>query len=185
MAARAVDPDDSMFDEPPLTDKSRPTRFLLQIAGRPCAGCAGKATAYEAVWSIALGFKDAPRCLPCLSLGLDRNMADLQRQLDSYIRRNECFRLAWHEAMQLEGEGTPLYIDQTMPEAAWNAGELSCGELILALRARVNGMPPNAVLAVKATDPSAKDDIPSWCRLTGHELVSANSPIYYIRRKGA
>ena len=185
MPVRPVTEDDSLFDELPLTDKSRPTRLLLQIVGRPCAGCAGKSTAYEAVWSIALGFKDAPRCLPCLSQGLDRTADDLKRQLDSYIRRNECYRLAWHEAMQLEGEGTPLYIDQNLPEAAWNAGSLSCGELILALRAHVNGMPPRAVLAVRATDPSAEDDIPSWCRLTGHELISKAAPIYYIRRKGA
>ena len=33
-------------------------------------------------------------------------------------------------------------------------------------------------------DPAAAEDVPSWCRLTGHALLSASPPEYRIRRKG-
>jgi tRNA 2-thiouridine synthesizing protein A len=62
---------------------------------------------------------------------------------------------------------------------------MACGELVLALRVRLAALPPGAELRVRATDPAAPEDIPAWCRLTGHPLVSADHPTYLIRRKGA
>jgi len=44
---------------------------------------------------------------------------------------------------------------------------------------------PGTMFRLRATDPAAPEDIPAWCRMTGHALVSANHPIYIIRRKGA
>ena len=58
------------------------------------------------------------------------------------------------------------------------------GELVLELRFRMAEMPPGAVLRLVALDPGAREDIPAWCRLTGHPLVSADHPTYLIRRKG-
>jgi tRNA 2-thiouridine synthesizing protein A len=66
---------------------------------------------------------------------------------------------------------------------AWHAGALGCGELVLALRVRLNALSPGAVLKVTATDPAAPEDLPAWCRLTGHTLVRMEHPDYYIRRK--
>jgi len=36
---------------------------------------------------------------------------------------------------------------------------------------------------VIAHDLGAPADIPAWCRLTGHTLVSQEHPVYRIRRK--
>ena len=69
------------------------------------------------------------------------------------------------------------------PNAAWDAGGLSCGELIIALRARVLALAPGSLLEVTARDLGAPADLPSWCRLTGHELVEAGHPVYLIRRR--
>lgn len=69
------------------------------------------------------------------------------------------------------------------PADDWNAGELSCGELLLALKLRLKALPPGAVLRVIARDPGAKEDLPSWCNLTGHRLVSAAPPTYVIRKR--
>jgi tRNA 2-thiouridine synthesizing protein A len=71
------------------------------------------------------------------------------------------------------------------PAAEWDAGDLGCGDLVLALRVRLVALPPGAVLKIRATDPAAPEDLPAWCRMTGHPLVSADHPIYLIRRKGA
>ena len=154
---------------------------LLEIAGRPCAGCGSRCLAREAVWSIALGFKDAPRCLPCLGRGLGREPGEFRAQLDDYVRRRECYAAAWAEAQRLDGDDTAT---PGVAEIAWDAGAIGCGELALALRVKLLPLPPGSVVCVIATDPAAPEDVPAWCRLTGHTLVSASHPTYRIRRKG-
>lgn len=69
------------------------------------------------------------------------------------------------------------------PDAAWDAGDLGCGELVVDLFLRLRSMPPGATFLLTATDPGARHDIPAWCRLTGHGLLSAAPPRYLIRRK--
>jgi tRNA 2-thiouridine synthesizing protein A len=68
-------------------------------------------------------------------------------------------------------------------DAAWDAGELGCGDLILELRFRMETLRPGQVLRLVALDPGAPADLPAWCRLTGHTLVAAEPPVYLIRRK--
>ena len=68
-------------------------------------------------------------------------------------------------------------------EAEWNAGDLGCGDLVLELRRRMGELRPGQVLRLVALDPGAPADIPAWCRMTGHTLVSQQPPLYLIRRK--
>ncbi len=70
-----------------------------------------------------------------------------------------------------------------MSEAEWDAGYLGCGELVVALRGRLLALPPGALFRLTARDLGAPEDLPSWCRLTGHELVEAEHPVYVIRRR--
>jgi tRNA 2-thiouridine synthesizing protein A len=65
----------------------------------------------------------------------------------------------------------------------WDAGDLGCGELVLELRMRLAAMSPGRVLRLTARDPGAPLDLPAWCRMTGHTLVSGQHPVYLIRRK--
>lgn len=179
-------------DQPGVDAESRPMRDLLRVAGRACAGCGGRCSAHEAVLSIALGFRNAPRCLPCLARGLGRDAAELRTRVTEYLDRHECYRRAWREADRLEATGCPTAIAspdmadtaETPSKFAWDAGDMGCGELVLALRVRLARLPAGAVLSVRATDPGAPEDIPAWCRLTGHPLVSADHPTYLIRRRG-
>jgi NifU-like protein involved in Fe-S cluster formation/TusA-related sulfurtransferase len=69
--------------------------------------------------------------------------------------------------------------------ALWDAGDLACGELVLELRGRLAAM-PGRVLRVIALDPGAPEDIPAWCRLTGHSLVRQDGATssYWIRARG-
>ncbi len=64
----------------------------------------------------------------------------------------------------------------------WDAGDMGCGELVLELRMRIARLVPGQVLKVIARDPGARADMPAWCGLTGHTLVSSEHPVYFIRR---
>jgi NifU-like protein involved in Fe-S cluster formation/TusA-related sulfurtransferase len=67
----------------------------------------------------------------------------------------------------------------------WDAGDLGCGDLVLELRGRLRAI-PGRVLRVIAFDPGAPEDIPAWCRLTGHALVHQEEATssYWIRARG-
>lgn len=71
------------------------------------------------------------------------------------------------------------------PEAdeLWDAGDKGCGELLLELRMRMREMPAGTILRLRATDEGAPEDMPAWCSMTGHTLIFARHPIYWIRRR--
>jgi tRNA 2-thiouridine synthesizing protein A len=68
-------------------------------------------------------------------------------------------------------------------DAVWDAGDMGCGELVLELRTRLARMQPGQILELTARDSGAPADVPAWCRMTGHTLVSEQHPVYQIRRK--
>ncbi len=65
----------------------------------------------------------------------------------------------------------------------WDAGDRGCGELVLDLLLRLRALPPGAVLKLTTRDLGAPHDIPAWSRLTGHALLRADPPHYFIRKK--
>lgn len=65
----------------------------------------------------------------------------------------------------------------------WDAGEMGCGELIFALSQRLRPMPAGAVFRLIARDPGVPEDLPAWCRMTGHKLLKSNPPEFLIERK--
>ena len=65
----------------------------------------------------------------------------------------------------------------------WDAGETGCGQLVFELRRRMNELKPGETLEVTARDPGAPVDMPAWCRMTGHTLISSDHPFYVIARK--
>jgi tRNA 2-thiouridine synthesizing protein A len=175
---------------------SLPLRELRQLAGGSCVDCGTPYSAQDAVFSIALGLKNAPRCLPCMSRRLERDESELRSDLLDYVRWRQCYRKAWHEAERLDGVASVE--PATPPPRAtgggtgeefsvadeWDAGSMGCGELVMALRSRMQNLPAGGVIQVTATDPAAPEDLPAWCRLCGHTLVAMNPPRYLIRRKG-
>lgn len=66
----------------------------------------------------------------------------------------------------------------------WEAGALGCGQLVFELRRRMDRLEPGASLEVVTDEPGAVTDLPAWCRMTGNTLVSADPPVYVIRRAG-
>jgi tRNA 2-thiouridine synthesizing protein A len=192
-------------------DDSLPLRELLRLVGGACVDCRTTYLPRDAVASIALGFKNAPRCHACLSRRLGRDPQELRQQLVDYVHRRECFLKAWHEAERMETHSPQVEVDEMLFKEMnhtakavetrsvsdifsnpgqteqnglfWNAGELSCGELVMELRIRLNNLPPGSVLQIVALDPAAPEDLPAWCRMSGHTLLSKAHPLYRIRRK--
>jgi tRNA 2-thiouridine synthesizing protein A len=83
------------------------------------------------------------------------------------------------DVLAREGEGKTL----VSADVVWDAGDLACGDLLVQLRLRMEPMQPGQVLRLVAQDPGAPADLPAWCRLTGHTLLSSKHPVYRIRRK--
>jgi tRNA 2-thiouridine synthesizing protein A len=65
----------------------------------------------------------------------------------------------------------------------YDSGQTLCGELALELRAELNQLGPGKVLQVIARDPAATQDLPAWCAVTGHRLLHAEPPNYWIQHR--
>lgn len=74
--------------------------------------------------------------------------------------------------------------ENTQHDVEWDAGQLGCGDLVLALRQRLR-LAPGKVFKVTALDPGAPADIPAWCRMTNNALLAhdARSRVFWIRAK--
>jgi len=53
-------------------------------------------------------------------------------------------------------------------DARW----LLCPLPLIRLQDFVSGLPGGDLIEVRCTDPGARSDIPAWCRINGHQLVS-------------
>ncbi|MGH7352435.1 MAG: sulfurtransferase TusA family protein [Candidatus Methylomirabilales bacterium] len=194
-------PDESVRTETVL-------RFLEEMQGAGCPSCTRGVCGHEAVMSLAMGFKDAPRCLSCLAGALAQDRGELRDHVFAYIDHHECFRAGWDWAGRQEGFGTASRpgclwtsgeerkgaldavrrpasgaVGVPRTNADWDAGQMACGDLVLELRIRLQSMRPGEVLRVTAHDPGAPEDLPAWCRLTGHTLLLWEHPEYWIQRK--
>ena len=68
-------------------------------------------------------------------------------------------------------------------DAAFEGGELGCGELLLELRGFVSPLAPGSRVLVAARDSGAPIEMPAWCRLTRHRLLAASHPFYLVERR--
>lgn len=82
--------------------------------------------------------------------------------------------------------GTPAAAGAPAPVPVadrWDAGDLGCGELVVELRARLMALAGGSGFELIAHDPGVREDLPAWCRLTGHLLAHAEPPRYLIIRR--
>lgn len=68
-----------------------------------------------------------------------------------------------------------------------DGGDQGCGGgLLLLIRQALKSLQPGEVLEVRSTDPGVREDLPSWCRMTGHVLLAAQAgPLhnrYFLRK---
>lgn len=59
------------------------------------------------------------------------------------------------------------------PKASFDGGELDCGNgLLLLIRKHIDPLLPGELLEILSSEPTVREDLPAWSRLTGNELVS-------------
>ncbi len=69
-------------------------------------------------------------------------------------------------------------------DAFYDAGSRGCADGPLEeIAGMMRGLATGQTLEVRATDPSVARDLPSWCRLVGHELVKQEEDRYLIRHQ--
>ena len=76
------------------------------------------------------------------------------------------------------------------PAAVVDGGSRTAGVgLLLQVRTTLAPLPPGAVVEVHSTEPSVREDLAAWCRLTGNEFLTAadagRHTTYFIRKGGA
>ena len=69
------------------------------------------------------------------------------------------------------------------PAREFDAGDKGCGEIAMELRMAMLALSPRAVLKLIARDAGAPEDVPAWCRMTRHQLLRAEPPVYWIQRR--
>lgn len=189
-------------------DEADIVRDLSVLEGMPCAGCARSLCGHHALVALVMGFKNAPRCAGCLAAALEQPYEKFRDQVLELVNHRDCYRAGWKWADRREritrsrrppclwpGEedgarnpkrramAKPAGGSSSSPDTEWDAGDMGCGDLVLELRLRLGRLAPGQVLTVTARDPGAPEDLPAWCRLTGHALVQSKPPVYRIRRK--
>jgi tRNA 2-thiouridine synthesizing protein A len=181
---------------------------LERLGQLECMSCQRSLCSHAYVICVASGFKTTPRCVSCIADGYDRPHNEFLADAFRYVRRHPCYWSGWQWANQHEGhkqtlehpaciwqdDNTPEeavitdsreHTTETVPEpdAVWDAGDMSCGDLVLELRLRMKKLEAGQVMALTACDSGAPQDIPAWCRLTRHALIASQHPHYWIRRR--
>ena len=65
----------------------------------------------------------------------------------------------------------------------YDAGDRSCGELILELRQYFDPLKAGSLVCVITRDSGAPVDLTAWCRSTGHRMIDMDPPYYLIQRR--
>lgn len=78
-------------------------------------------------------------------------------------------------------------LDQIKPNRMFDGGDLDCGSgLVLLLRENMLQVPVDGILEMRSREPTVADDLPPWCRMTGHEylgsLPSTDCVRHFVRR---
>lgn len=68
---------------------------------------------------------------------------------------------------------TPTAQHPHLPDVSFDGGDLDCGNgLLLLIRKHIDPMARGGLLEIRSTEISVDEDLPSWCRMTGNELLS-------------
>ena len=138
----------------------------LSLSGSPCT-CATSYGLSLCIGPVTAPAGHGPIVRKVMTLARSRDVFGLRRARRAGGLRNKDYRK----------------IAGFSENETWDAGDMACGDLVLELRLRLRAIKPHQVLRIKATDPGAREDIPAWCRLTGHALRSMKHPQYWIERK--
>jgi len=80
-----------------------------------------------------------------------------------------------------------LDLEALKPDMVFDGGDLDCGSgLILLIREHMLKTPVDGILEMRSREPTVADDLPPWCRMSGHEYLGkkdmAGYTSYFVRR---
>jgi uncharacterized OsmC-like protein/TusA-related sulfurtransferase len=78
-------------------------------------------------------------------------------------------------------------LSEVTPDVVFDGGDLDCGSgLILLIREHMLKAPINGVLEMRSREPTVADDLPPWCRMSGHEYLGKTTgdgfTRYFVKR---
>ena len=80
-------------------------------------------------------------------------------------------------------------IENIIPDRMFDGGDLDCGSgLILMIRDNMLKAPARGILEMRSREPTVSNDLPPWCRMSGHEFlgkIEAGGYTRYFVRKGS
>ena len=65
-----------------------------------------------------------------------------------------------------------MIVNMTSSNHKLDTSRLLCPMPVIRTQDKINTLSPGDILEVTCTDPGALNDIPAWCRINGHEVVS-------------
>jgi tRNA 2-thiouridine synthesizing protein A len=68
-----------------------------------------------------------------------------------------------------------------------DARRLLCPMPVIRLQDRIESLPAGSEVRITCTDPGTQNDIPAWCRINGHRVVSVSQrqdDYIFLVRKG-
>lgn len=79
-------------------------------------------------------------------------------------------------------------LNSITPDAVFDGGDLDCGSgLILLIRENMLKVPEDGIFEMRSREPTVADDLPPWCRMSGHFYLGrlpADGYTRYFVRKG-
>lgn len=78
-------------------------------------------------------------------------------------------------------------MDSLVPDVVFDGGDLDCGSgLILLIRENMLKTPVGGILEMRSREPTVADDLPPWCRMSGHAFLGGvqgdGYARYFVRR---
>ena len=76
--------------------------------------------------------------------------------------------------------------DAALPraDALCDLGDSGCeAGTLLKVRGVVASLAAGQVLELHSTNPTMQDDVPAWCRMTGHEYLGSSGSRYFARKR--
>lgn len=63
-----------------------------------------------------------------------------------------------------------------VPDGVFDGGDLDCGSgLVLLIRENMQTLTVGQILEMRSREPTVADDLPPWCRMSGHEFLGVTS----------
>ncbi len=78
-------------------------------------------------------------------------------------------------------------LSKVTPDVVFDGGDLDCGSgLILLIRENMLKTPTEGILEMRSREPTVADDLPPWCRMSGHEYLGKETgdgfTRYFVKR---